>query len=73
MLKTNKVTVIIYSLTCCEASGLAAVGESFPQLSQMAGIIQACPAGTAGMYADAAVYAFLVTLLLLSFWFPLSW
>jgi len=24
MLKTNQVTVIIYTLTCCEASGLAA-------------------------------------------------
>jgi len=32
------------------------VGESFPQLSN-AGIIQACLAATAGMYADAAVYA----------------
>jgi len=29
VLKTNKVTVIIYSLTCCEASGLAARAYRF--------------------------------------------
>jgi len=32
VLKTNKVTVIIYSLTCCEASGLAAI-DSFSSRS----------------------------------------